>query len=236
MVSQRKSERRKPRSKFLSGTGMVIGIDLDNTLICYEDVFWRLAEEAGLLAGGVPVSQKAVREIARRSPEGDIAWQRLQGLAYGPRIGDAQLAPGALAFLDRCRAAAIPVGVVSHKTRFAAQDPTRTDLRRAALEWMEEQGLFGPGTGLEPKHCHFADTRKEKIAQMVALGCTHFIDDLLETFREPTFPVQMRAILYAPGSDDGLPVPAAVRKVRSWTEIEHLVLAEGSASGQKLPS
>jgi hypothetical protein len=179
---------------------MRIGLDLDNTLICYDGLFRRLAREAGLWRGleGEAPAQKAIRAMARRAPDGDRSWQRLQGQAYGPRIMEAPAAPGALDFLRRCRAEGAAVRVISHKTRRSGFDPTGTDLRTAALDWMGRHGLFAPDTGLGPEHVRFAETRRDKVALIRAWGCTHFVDDLEETFREPDFPAGVERILYAP--------------------------------------
>jgi len=201
----------------------VIGIDFDNTLICYDGVFLRLAREAGLV-GPEALQQKAVREAARQSQEGDIAWQRLQGQAYGPRIREAEPAAGALEFLIRCHQLGIPSWIISHKTQYASIDPTDTDLRQAARAWMELHGFLAPATGLGPERLRFGATRQEKIAHIRATGCTHFIDDLEETFREPDFPAGVQGILYVPGEGripNDLP---HLWVARSWPEISARIL------------
>lgn len=202
----------------------VIGIDFDNTLICYDEVFHRLAVEAGLVTPDSPRRQKAVREAARRSPEGDVAWQRLQGQAYGPRIHEATPADGALALLEACRKAEYEVHIISHKTQYASIDPSHTNLQKAAQDWLAGNGFFSEATGLGPNHFHCGSTRAEKIALIRNLGCTHFVDDLEETFREEGFPPEVQAILYAPGDD---PVPEDVPNLlvaRSWPELGERIL------------
>lgn len=197
----------------------VIGIDFDNTIICYDEVFHRLAVEAGLVAADSPHRQKVIRDAARRSSEGDLAWQRLQGQAYGPRIQEANPAEGVLEFLARCRGQGVEVHVISHKTAHASVDPSRTDLRTAARDWLAGHGFFSEATGLGPQHFHCGATRQEKVDLIRAARCTHFIDDLLETFLEATFPTEVQAILYAPG---GAPVPADLPGLwvaASWPEI-----------------
>jgi hypothetical protein len=197
----------------------VIGIDFDNTIICYDEVFHRLAVEAGLIAAEAPRRQKAIREAARNSPEGDLAWQRLQGQAYGPRIQEARPAEGALHFLGRCREAGVEVHVISHKTRFASVDPSCTDLRIAARDWMHGHGFFSPVAGLTPDHFHCGGSRAEKVGLIRSTGCACFIDDLVETFREEGFPAGVQAILYAPGEEPGVPDLPGLWVARSWQEI-----------------
>lgn len=199
---------------------MIIGVDFDNTLVCYDDVFLRLAREAGLEGLADDARQKEVREAARRSPGGDLAWQRLQGQAYGSRIQDAQPFPGALEFLRHCQTAGVPTWVISHKTRFAGIDPSHTDLRAAALAWLEHHGFFAIDTGLDAGRLVFGATRQEKIAHIQGFGCTHFIDDLEETFREADFPAGVRRILFAPGATEVTDSLPEVWVARSWSDIE----------------
>jgi len=194
---------------------MVIGIDFDNTLISYDSVFHGLALAASLITPATPRDKRAIRDELRRTPEGERAWQALQGQAYGPRIQEAPAAPGASAFVARCRAAGLQVFVISHKTEFASVDPTRTPMRAAALDWLRAQG-FGD------LPVRFGATRQEKIAHIRAAGCTHFIDDLEETFRDPGFPAEVRAILYAPGGGPAPDLPG-LSVARSWDAIARTV-------------
>lgn len=197
---------------------MVIGVDFDNTLISYDSVFHGLALEAGLIDPAVPADKKAIRDAVRRSSGGDLAWQALQGQAYGPHLQAATAAPGARAFVALCRERNLRVYVISHKTDFAGVDPTRTPLRKAALDWLEAQGFM-------PLEVRFGNTREEKIAHIRTLGCTHFIDDLEETFLEPSFPPHVEGILYAPG---GRTVPQLPKLTitRSWQEITQRLLGD----------
>jgi len=205
---------------------LVIGIDFDNTLVVYDELFQKLAEQRGVLAPPVPRGKKEIRDAIRQLPEGEIHWQRLQAAAYGPRIGEARLAEGVMEFLDRCRQESARVYVVSHKTLRAGYDETDTDLRQAAMNWMEANGLFrDDGSGLRPERVYFGSTRQEKIEYLRCLGCTHFIDDLEETFCEPSFPASVDKILYAPHTPDHtLP---GVRVARSWKQINGYCFGNG---------
>jgi thiamine kinase-like enzyme len=187
---------------------MVIGVDFDNTLVSYDDLFERLARERGLTTGP---GKKAIRDQIRQLPNGEIEWQKLQGIAYGPRMSEAKLIEGVPEFFAACQQRDIPVHVISHKTEFAGYDDTRTNLRQAALAWMKANGL---------PDAHFGNTRAEKLATIKQLGCTVFVDDLEETFLEPDFPAGVEKILFAPHGH--APVPG-VHICRSWQEISDRV-------------
>jgi hypothetical protein len=124
---------------------VVIGVDFDNTLATYDHVFLAAARQRGLLVGPTDavIGKKAIRDALRRRLGGETAWQELQGFVYGRGIVQARMAGGADHFLRRCREVGHKVLIVSHKTRYSHHDPTRTDLRRAALDWLAVHGFFG---------------------------------------------------------------------------------------------
>jgi hypothetical protein len=182
---------------------MRIGVDLDNTIIRYDALFRRLAEEQGLLPDDGVGSKKALRDALRLLPDGEQRWTDLQALVYGPRILEAEAFPGVEQFFRRCRELGLDLCVVSHKTEFAASDRSRsTNLRQAALSWLDAKGFFGPDLGLRREAVHFTSTRQDKTARIAALDCDLFVDDLLEVFEEPDFPQGTLKILFAPGAED----------------------------------
>ena len=157
---------------------MLIGIDLDNTIACYDQGFLALAREQGLVPPRFEGGKKSVRDLVRAGPGGDVAWQQLQARLYGREIGRAQLATGVDVLLRRARGRGIPVVIVSHKTRFSQFD-SETDLRAAAMKWMDENGMFDSGgMAVDQDDVFFEATRAEKMRRIATLGCTHFIDDL----------------------------------------------------------
>ena len=175
----------------------VVGIDFDNTLVSYDSLIRQVAIERGLIGKNDGGGKRDVRDRIRRLPGGDIEWQKVQGLIYGPRMPEAELMAGAAEFIRECRARRWPLYVVSHKTEFAGYDDTRTNLRDAARQWMASRGFFSPsGLGFSTDDVFFEGTRDAKIRRIEALGCTHFIDDLEEVFLEPTFPLGVKKLLF----------------------------------------
>jgi len=198
---------------------VICGVDFDNTVVQYDGVLAGIARERGLIDRADGDSKRKIRDRIRKLPNGEIEWQRCQALLYGSRIGEARLAEGALQFLKLCNRNGVKVYIVSHKTEYSRYDTARTNLRKAAREWMAAHELFGTG-GLAPQDIFFADTRREKIERITTLHCTHFIDDLEETFLEKAFPSGTTRILYEPGRES--PPPAGVRLMTSWQDIsEH---------------
>lgn len=184
----------------------------------YDEILHRVAVQMGLIQPGVRKSKKHIRDSIRQLPDGDIEWQKSQATIYGPRMGEARLIQGVQTFFQLCKQHQVAVYIISHKTEFANFDETDTNLRVAALNWMQQNSFFeADGLGLSPEAVYFESTRGEKIERVKRLRCTHFIDDLEETFLEDSFPTNIEKILYAPHMQHSF--LRSVRVVATWKEI-----------------
>ncbi len=199
---------------------MIIGIDFDNTIASYDALMHRLAVQWGWVGQGMSRNKKLIRDALRALPDGEAKWRRLQTHCYGPGMCDARPMDGVREFIATCNAKGVPLWVVSHKTQFANFGDPTVDLRAAALEWMDDQGFFTPEPpAIARDRVFFEQTREEKIGRVRSLGITHFVDDLEETFLEPSFPRQVMKILYSPE-----PAPErhdAWRAFRHWDDIRN---------------
>ncbi len=201
---------------------MRVGLDFDNTLITYDDVFLAMARKRGLAPADFRGRKQAVRDAIRLLPEGEFSWQQLQGYVYGKGVAQASMFDGVGAFLRRCRDSGVSIVIVSHKTEFGHHDPDRVNLREAALAWMSAQGFFAE-YGIARENVHFESTRDEKIARIARLGCTYFIDDLEEVLTDPAFPRDVKRILF---SEDGASVPDEVVVCPTWQDVEKQVFRD----------
>ncbi len=202
---------------------MRIGIDFDNTLCDYDQVFVAAAKRRELIDAGFAGSKQAVRDHIRQSPGGEMAWQRLQGHVYGTGIAGALLFDGVGDFLMACRQHGCDVFVVSHKTQFGHYDPQRVDLRQTALGWMGDHGFFDEARfGLRRDRVFFENTRAAKLKRIRSIGCTHFIDDLIEVFTDAGFPRGVHPILFsaAPRAAEELPAGTVCP---SWRHVAEAV-------------
>ena len=203
----------------------ILGVDFDNTLVNYDDVLWKTAQRMGFVTSGVTRHKKNIRDVIRQLPDGEKKWQQVQAHVYGKAMVEAMLVDGVVEFLRTCRRANVPVYIVSHKTQFAAQDIDKIDLRRAALDWMTQKGFFeSKGLGFSKDQVFFESTRRKKIERIKQLGCTHFIDDLEETFGEELFPGDVNKILYSPHKENFL--LRGVKILKTWSQIEQYFMNE----------
>lgn len=178
---------------------MRIGLDFDNTLVCYDQAFYTVACQLGLLPSDFSACTKqAVKTFLQaQGSAGEQTWQALQGQVYGQFIQQAHLFAGVEAFLKKCQEAQYDIWIVSHKTQYGHFDETRTDLRMAASRFMEKHGFFSK-YGLNPEQVLFCATRDEKIKTLSDLKLDCFVDDLFEVLTHPAFPKVVRPYWFVP--------------------------------------
>ena len=203
---------------------MRIGLDFDNTIIRYDDVFREAAMQRGLVPAAFFGTKQQVRDAVRLLPDGEHHWQALQGYVYGKGILGATVFAGLDDFLCRARARGDTVLVVSHKTEYGHFDPDRVSLRGAAMEWMERKGFFAEqGFSLAPGNVYFASSRSEKLSRIGELACDIFIDDLEEVLSDPGFPGGVRRILLSEHAEKLGDLPYEV--CRDWASIRETVFS-----------
>lgn len=196
---------------------MRIGIDLDNTLVCYDELFWRLAVERGWIARTVPARKDEVRDALRRCGR-EEDWTRLQGEVYGPGMSEAPPFAGALAALRTMQKRRWSTCVVSHRTKtpLAGID---ADLHQSARAWLSgRQFLDAEATGLSETSVFLEQTKEGKLARIKALDLTWFIDDLPELLIDAEFPPTVQRMLFDPHRRRP-DVPTDVAVVHHWDEV-----------------
>jgi hypothetical protein len=193
---------------------MRIGIDFDNTLVCYDQLFWDLARERGAIDESVPRWKDAIRDNLRQRGLEPI-WTGLQGLAYGPRILDASPFPGALAAVAEFVHRGWEVFIISHKTQFPIVG-AEYDLHEAARDWLIKNGLLGDvNSPLQSDQAYFELTKSDKLRRIEYIGCDWFIDDLPELLTDPGFPSNVGRILFDPHGQTDLH-SCEIRNLNDW--------------------
>jgi len=194
---------------------MRIGIDFDNTIICYDRIFHAAAVARELIPEDTGHDKTAVRDYLRAAGNED-AWTELQGIVYGKDIDRAKPYPDVKRFiLDRI-AHGDDVFIVSHKTKFPYIGEPH-NLHDAARNWLFNNNiLVSTGDGLLETSAFFELTKEDKLARIAALSCDVFIDDLPEFLREPGFPKPTHRVLFDPEqrheADDTLEI------IHSWKD------------------
>jgi len=198
---------------------MRVGLDFDNTIVCYDQLFHKVALELGAIPADLPQNKVLVRDHLRRIGQEDV-WTEMQGTVYGARMDEAEPYPGVIDALRQLKAAGVELFIVSHKTRTPFRGPAY-DLHQAARHWVETVLLDEGKPLVEPEHVFFRPTKSEKWQQIADCGCQIFIDDLPEILKAAEFPAAVRAVLFDPErhhQDEGL------ETVTDWAQIPALVL------------
>ncbi|HAS88418.1 MAG TPA: hypothetical protein DCS48_03820 [Desulfovibrio sp.] len=199
---------------------MLVGIDLDNTIIRYDNSLHGIAVKLGLLSADTPKVKRLIRDKVR-SKHSDIEWQKLQIAIYGTHVDRAELMPGVWNFLRGLKERNIKFKIVSHKTRYPNYGNSKVDLRASAIEFLRQHNFFSAtGLAMSEGDVFFLPTRMEKISAIRELGCSLFIDDLKELYLEPDFPPQTTKILFSEERNLNLP---DVTVLSDFTQISNFL-------------
>ncbi|MEC4805599.1 MAG: hypothetical protein SAJ12_07635 [Jaaginema sp. PMC 1079.18] len=197
---------------------MLIGLDFDNTLICYDTLFHRVALEQELIPADLPARKNCVRDYLRSHGQED-KWTQMQGEVYGARISEAEPFPGMLETLKRLSQSGIPLCIVSHKTRTPYCGPAY-DLHKAARAWLTDRGFFSPlGLNWREEQVFFEVTKQDKSQRITNLGCSHYVDDLPEILE--MLPDSIQKILFS--SADNVTIPETWWHLRNWYNFPELI-------------
>jgi hypothetical protein len=175
----------------------VVGIDFDNTIVSYDDVFYNVALEQKLIPVNTPKNKESVRNCLRACGKED-SWIKLQGYVYGSRMREAVAFPAVKDFLVAAIQKNMKVYIISHKTRHPYKGP-RYDLHQAALDWLDYNGFFDPNhIALDRDQVFFEASLDEKVKRINYQQCMYFIDDLPEVFSHENYPNSVHKILFQP--------------------------------------
>jgi hypothetical protein len=211
-----------------------IGVDFDNTIACYDTVFFKVAHDMGCLPGHSELTKTEVKKMLLDLDGGDLLWQKIQGQVYGKYMRQATIYPGFIEFLWLSKLRGDEVCVISHKSKYGHFDERKIKLREAAKTWIEEnlvKATFSQAFS-EVNQIHFESSRKEKVDRVSQIGCDIFIDDLREVFDEAHFPAKTEKILFS------LEQPAdskiIYKQFDSWRKISGYLYNEAEAEEVKI--
>jgi hypothetical protein len=199
---------------------MRIGIDFDNTIACYDGVFYAAALERGLIPSQLGRDKNSVRDHLNGAGRND-EFTELQGYVYGSRMDMVAPFAGFADFAAAARMAGHELFIVSHRTRYPILGP-KHDLHAAARGFLSARALVGQGASqIDPSRVFFELTKAEKVARAAAIRCDVFIDDLPEILRLPGFPDGMRRTLFDPADQfsDAASRMENVDRFVSWAAI-----------------
>lgn len=194
---------------------MIIGLDFDNTIVCYNKIFHNLAVTKGLIPKELPAHKLAIRDYLRNANQ-ELLWTLMQGEVYGTQMSEAEPYPFVAQFISNAQSNGHTIFIVSHKTKYPFMGP-KWDLHEPAKAWIKSNITVKEGqVFLEP-------TKESKLARIAELQCDCFIDDLPEILTDALFPVSTSPILFDPdNSHSKLKLPT-IEVHQSWESIHKML-------------
>ena len=194
----------------------LLGLDFDNTLVDYDDLFHKLAVEKELIEHSVPANKQLIRDYLREQGKNE-EFTLMQGEVYGKRILEAKPMTGMTDALWKLKQKRIEMVLISHKTKIPYKGP-RYDLRAAARSWLLKYKFYNDNfLGWKEEQIHFEDTKEEKIERIKNLGCNAYIDDLNEILAR--LPTTMIRIHYNKKSQN-TGTNTGIQTMGAWSEAE----------------
>lgn len=199
-----------------------IGLDFDNTLVRYDNLFHRLAVEKGFIDQSFPKNKLSIRNFFRENNI-EREFTLLQGEVYGSRILEAEIADGMFETLMNFKSKNYSMVLISHKTKTPFLGPPY-DLHKAAIDWLTEYNFFEKrGLNWDFNQVFFASTKIEKAELISQQKCSHYVDDLPEIL--DLLPTKVEKILYDPTQMHQLSsAQSTYKKVKHWSHIYELIV------------
>jgi hypothetical protein len=201
---------------------MLIGLDFDNTIVDYNELFYQVALELNLVPKTIKATKLSVRSYLREIGN-EAAWTEMQGYVYGAKMSNAIIYEGLINFLVKMSDLGVKLVIVSHKTKNPlAGHPY--DLHEAANIWIKENLTISSKQLVEDKNIFFEPTKEKKIQRIDRIGCDFFIDDLPEILESNLFPKKTGRILFDPDGSNGL--SHHYTSYSNWSDIAQKFLNE----------
>ncbi|MDC3193528.1 hypothetical protein OAU31_03830 [Alphaproteobacteria bacterium] len=195
---------------------MRVGIDIDNTIICYDDAFPVLAQKTGF---DVPFSANK-QEVRAWFHERGLhnEFTLLQGKVYGRNISMAHVFEGVQSFLAEAIGRNYEVFLVSHKTKYPIKGE-KLNLHEATLAFLSDQHIVGEqqSNSIPFDNVYFEPTLEFKVKKIVDLKLDYFIDDLLTILNHEKFPDRSCRIWFS--GQTGGHNNAQIEHCESWFSI-----------------
>ncbi len=172
---------------------MRIGLDFDNTIINYENVFHETAVSYGYINDNdlLPPNTKKqnVKDFLIKKNQENV-WTEIQGLVYGKAIKLAKPYKNIDSFLQYLIEENHVYYIVSHKTKYPFIGE-KIDLHLSASMWIADNL-----TRFFDQNIYFETTIESKIKKIADLDLDFYIDDLEQILTHNDFPKNTKKILF----------------------------------------
>jgi len=195
---------------------MRIGIDFDNTLVNYTEIFGMIAEEMGLGSGDNAKMAVKTHLVSRQGD--DTLWKEIQARVYGVLINKAVCLPDFIDFFRYAEKNGIELFIVSYKTAFAQLNGDPVSLHNAARKWLDQNLPF-----FKKENVFFETAVAKKIRRIASLDLDYYVDDLLSILYHRDFPKNVKKILFGNGSGVSARRKKTLPVTNNWTGVIRIV-------------
>lgn len=173
---------------------MIIGIDFDNTIIKYDEVFYKFALKNKLIFSRKNRNKSDIKEEIIKNFD-EKAWTKLQGEVYSIGISQAKLYQNCLESLYKFDKLGHKIFIISHKTKYPVIGK-KTNLHKITNEWIINNIFKKKKFKNFNIDCvFFNEDKNQKIMKILECNCNVFIDDLEDILRK--LPSNIMKILFS---------------------------------------
>lgn len=188
-------------------TQIKIGIDLDNTIIDYQNSFEKYLEEKKIYFK--KINKKKIKLITNNNSK-IKNWTEAQEEIYGHYITYAKPYKNFNEFEKFALRNEIKLYIISHKTKYS-QFSKKYNLRLESDKWLKKNINKGK------YKIFYVNTINEKVRKIAKIKPNYFIDDLIEIFDNENFPKKVKKILFSKINND------EVVTFSNWDKIKNYI-------------
>ena len=176
---------------------MVIGIDFDNTVVCYQKAYEKIASNLGIQATKGRSTRQLIKDHCFSKEKGNLKWTLTQGRLYGVHIQEAELFEGVLETIEHILKQGCEVRIISHKSIYSSVGEIY-DFWDGAENFIEREILSKLDNALRNRFSFiFCQTLDEKVMEIGKSNCGVFIDDLPEVLNHSSFPSSTQGVHFS---------------------------------------
>jgi len=188
-------------------TQIKVGIDLDNTIINYENSFKKYLEDKQIYFK--KINKKKIKLVAKHNSK-IKNWTEAQEEIYGHYITYAKLYKNFSKFEKFALKNKIKLYIISHKTKYS-QFSKKYNLHLGSNKWLKENIIK------DRYQIFYVNTINEKVRKIAKIKPDYFIDDLIEIFNNKNFPKKVKKILFSKIKND------KVVTFSNWNKIKNYI-------------
>lgn len=193
---------------------MIVGFDFDNTIVNYDNVFFKIALKKKFISKNISKNKSAIKEHFFK--RGKIKnWKILQSEVYGKQIFQAKPYKGFLKILKKLLYKKIEVKIISHKTLHPYYGE-KINLHDLSKKWIKKNIKIELRKKIK---VYFEKTEKKKIQRIKKAKCDFFVDDLESILKQ--LPLKTKKILFSPKKKSAKS-NAKFIIISSWHELSRI--------------